>query len=64
MLLCVHNANGGSDGGGLMVVVERGRVDFINVVHARRLKLSIIVVLASAWNIFKGGYYNITPTDI
>lgn len=34
-------------------------VDVINVVHARRLKLSIIVVLAPTWNtyiyIFKGG---------
>lgn len=59
MLLCIMR-NGSSGGGGWV-----GEwVDVINVVHARRLKLSIIVVLASTWNIFKGGYYNITPTDI
>lgn len=38
------------------MVFGGGGVDFIhNVVHARRLKLSIIVVLAPTRNIFKGG---------
>lgn len=37
------------------MVFDGGGVDFIhNVVHARRLKLSIIVVLAPTRNIFKG----------
>lgn len=52
----MHNANVSDGSGGIGKMVN-----FINnVVYARQLRLSIIVVLASAWNI-RRLYYDIAP---